>query len=309
MQFEIEYLPRPKYSQTLVWHQGQLIQDNPYRLSLEKFDAALPYEQDWSISYKRLCTKALLFRNNFLNQEIDRSYYHAEVTEYPIALFSHENRVLYATTPEDYHRLHFFDCETKACLTDRDTESRDYFHSRLAISPDREWIISAGWVWHPFQVVQIYSIKNVIADPRLLDQFDIDSSLYQIFDLESDVDAAFDENNRLIIALSEPGTGITRIHTYNPRIKIIESFVESSVPAGSLMPVGSDHVLVFADCPRLVDLRDGQVLHAWPEIRTNVGAGCLGYIGQTEKRPQLVLDMPGRRFAVEDGDRIIVVRL
>jgi hypothetical protein len=41
----------------------------------------------------------------------------------------------------------------------------DFFHSRLAVSPDGRFLLSAGWVWHPLSLAEIYELPRCWNSP------------------------------------------------------------------------------------------------------------------------------------------------
>lgn len=101
--------------------------------------------------------------------KLQRGDYHCDVSRFPIAFVRHEDRdlLVHAT---DWNRLDISDPRTGRCLTERsptsytDGEKRpqhylDYFHCGLLVSPDNEWIVDNGWVWHPSGVVRSWSLK------------------------------------------------------------------------------------------------------------------------------------------------------
>src|SRR5262245_4771266 len=57
-----------------------------------EFDAACACE-DYAIIYTRLATKGLIVRLGEWGREINRSYYHADVYDYPVCLWRHGDRI------------------------------------------------------------------------------------------------------------------------------------------------------------------------------------------------------------------------
>ncbi len=116
-----------------------------------RFDAATASPDGrFAVIYERLGTKGLLLCDGRVLRELDRSFYHADAYEYPVALFSgSDGRVLLAHRPRDYCRIDLEDAETGRLLTESlDRKPSDFFHSRLALSPNGKRLLSAGWVWH-----------------------------------------------------------------------------------------------------------------------------------------------------------------
>src|SRR5262249_11119680 len=100
-----------------------------------------------------------------------RSYYFANAYEYPVAVFTlPDGSQALVHCPDSYNKLEIEELESGRRLTTRDGKSIDFFHSRLQISPGGKYLLSAGWIWHPIDLVQLYCISNVLDDPRVLDQ-------------------------------------------------------------------------------------------------------------------------------------------
>lgn len=60
------------------------------------------------------------------------------------------------------------DAGTGERLSARTGEVADFFHSRLRFSPGGGHLLSAGWVWHPWDALAVYDVAAVLADPTLL---------------------------------------------------------------------------------------------------------------------------------------------
>lgn len=93
-------------------------QINKYHFAYN-FDASINSEDGkYAFIFKRLGTKGLLLKDGEIIREINRSYYHADVYEYPAAFFTFNNRTYLAYCPKEYCRLDFEDVETGELLTD-----------------------------------------------------------------------------------------------------------------------------------------------------------------------------------------------
>lgn len=102
---------------------------------------------------------------------LQRGGYQVRHCIFPIALFE-QNGINYLVHATDWNVVHITDLETGKRITERvqiayDDEAPenkgkylDYFHSLLHISPDRQWIISNGWVWGPGAFLRIWNLQN-----------------------------------------------------------------------------------------------------------------------------------------------------
>ena len=75
-----------------------------------------------------------------------------------------------ARCPEDHNRLEIDDAGTGQRLTAAGTrEPQGFFHSRLAVSPSGRYLLSAGWMWHPWGCLVIFDLHAALEQPQALD--------------------------------------------------------------------------------------------------------------------------------------------
>lgn len=110
--------------------------------------------------------------NSAFNKKLRRGGYQEEHCIFPIAFYSKQNStfLIYGT---DWNRLDITSLETDELLTQRivEYESKsnyfDYFHGSLLISPDFTKFISNGWVWQPYEVITLYTVKDFLENYEL----------------------------------------------------------------------------------------------------------------------------------------------
>src|SRR5579871_2080010 len=134
------------------------------------------------VSFEALGTKGVLLRDNGqrstgkfvpmsvdIIREIDRSYYHAQDYLFPVTLFTDASgRSILAHCPRAYNVLDLEDIEGH-CLTPRSAQgAEDVFHSRLQASVDGRWLLSNGWIWHPWRVACVYDVARALEEPEYL---------------------------------------------------------------------------------------------------------------------------------------------
>jgi hypothetical protein len=281
---------------------------------------ALP-GSDWAIIYKRLGTKALLLEAGKVVRELNRSFYQAHVYTYPACLLrAPDGRVLVAHCPEEYNRIELDDAATGERLTALATRKpEDFFHSRLQPSPDGKWLLSAGWVWHPFDALVWFDVAAALADGSTLDRF-IHGTPHSrhIGFVEESCASWQDETKILISGGSEEEDPEEAAQFAGPRITAnglavydvaTNKFLAScslAHPAGKAMPIGQTHVVTFVHHPRLYRIEGGVLEHEWPEIQSGDETSSIrGY--SSKPLPPIALDPSRRRFAVANGRTIHVV--
>ena len=270
------------------------------------FDGAIHWENGgYAITYQRLGTKALILKDDQILREINRSYYCAEVYEYPIAIFQGENqRVMIVHCPEKYNRLEIEDIESGKRAFVRDTQSADFFHSQLQVSPNGRYLLSAGWVWHPWDMAVFYDLLAVKDTPSLLDKCD-----RSILGIEADAfsSAVFLNSNRVLYAgQKEEDEAVNFLGVYDLAASQTVSEVRLDQPGGVLMPLG-DHVVSFFDHPRLIEISTGKIVHCWDDIFCGNRHGSIFH--HLKSLPKLALDPENARFAVGNDEHITVVAL
>lgn len=275
------------------------------------FDAALALPgSPYSVIYTRCGTKGLILENGQVRREINRSHYHADVYEYPVALFRlPSGREVLAHCPDDYCRLDMEDLATGEMLTrSLRRKPKDFFHSRLGASPDGRYLVSAGWLWHPVDSVEVYDVEQALKDPTLLDG---GNAGVEAFADESS--AAFLPDGRLVIALKggiddqEGATADGEIRIYALGNRQAPEILAGVGRLGKIAAIGNDHLLSFHEHPRLIDLRTGGEVLAWPQLKSGTQTSSILMSGA--ELPATAVDSQGLRFAVADATGITVVQL
>jgi hypothetical protein len=274
-----------------------------------RFDQAIGFkETGYAILYEKLGTKGLILKNGKHVREINRSYYRANAYEYPIAIFElPDGRVAIAHCPEEYNKIEIEEIESGKRLAVRQGEAQDFFHSRLQVSPNGEYLISAGWVWHPIDLIQIFSIPEALRNPSYLDQYKRLQLPEELFEINA---AAFQKNGKILITgLSDGDSGKqdSFLVRYNPKDWNTELLVPLHEVSGTIMAVGDEHLVGFSEHPKLIEISTGKVIYRWPELKSgNQNSSIIHHLG---KLPYLALDPARNRFAVADDKEITVIEL
>lgn len=273
-----------------------------------RFDAAIRSPTGrFSVIYERLGTKAAVLDRGRCIRQLNRDFECANVYEYPVVLFQRSDGVeAIAHCPEAYDRIEIEDAETGRRLTAPIArEPADIFHSRLAMSPDSRRLLSAGWIWHPWNTASCWLVEDAIANPAILDALTPpDTTMKAEID-----DVVFLDADRLIIATNpvtdsgKPGS----LSVYDLRTNTVQQSVPIHEPLGHMMPLAENKVVAFYKFPKVVDLTTGQIEMAWPDIPTDDRTGSI--MVEPERLAPIALDPARRRFAVAAPDHISIVSL
>jgi len=104
-----------------------------------------------------------------VTMQLERENYHTKHCHFPLAFFEDEQHLL-LIHGTGWNRLDIADPRTGASLTERSLVApsgqkypehfRDYFHGRLSVSPDQQWAMDDGWIWHPMGSVVAWNIRR-----------------------------------------------------------------------------------------------------------------------------------------------------
>lgn len=290
-----------------------------------RFDAAVANDTgEVAVIYERGGTKALVLSSGEVVREINRHFYHADVYDFPVCLWvDRDGRTLIAHCPEEYNRIEIEDAITGERLTaSAGRKPVDFFHSRLQVSRGGKRLLSAGWVWHPWDAVCFFDLSEALTNPASLDVLDGQTPYSFNVCLAEESSACWQTDDRLLIGAGSEEEdpeetkeleGILRLRpdgiaVYDIPSKTYISSIVSEAPAGIMMPIGEDMVVAFFDHPRLVSLSDGSVIERWPDLPTGNRMSSIA-MASPEPQPQLALDPAHRRFAVSTEDAIHIVEL
>lgn len=323
------YTIKDTYVRTLSWFNGQVVdwasagtaysldgkkeQLQKYRFAYS-FDSALTSEDGvYVLLYRKLGTKALLLKNGEDFRELNRSYYQSEVFEYPAAFFKDKNgRTCIAHCPNFYNRLEFEDAETGEILTkSEDRTLQDIFHSRLTVSPDGKFLLSRGWVWHPFDVIELFDIEKCSSDPKLLDQGK------SVTDCGNEIGtASFIDNDHILIgSFSDEGEEddepdvlpVGHFAVWNFKTAKISAPVKPESRIGNLIAVNSEYAWDLYEYPKIINIKTGKTEAELRDIDT--GRQNSSIIHHLPEPFLLSAEKGNRRLAVSNGSSVEVLEL
>lgn len=258
-------------------------------------------------------TKSLLLAlDGSVIREIDRSYYHAGVFRYPLALFTlPDGQTGLAHCPSRYNQL-----EIEVATTGHrpapaiEREPADVFDSRLAVSTDGGSLLSAGWLWQPWDVLAVFDMHRALSDPSALDG---QHALYRApFQVEVGGACFLGDDVMLGTALEvfDPDEPVplkpSSLARWSP---ISQSYLWTRLlerPAGDLVAIG-DNLLALNEYPRLYEGSSGDLLDEWPDLPTGRSISSITGPDAFCGPGRIAVDPTAPRFAYTDSDRVVVV--
>ncbi len=257
------------------------------------------FDGNYTVLFQRYGTKGLVLKDDELIREISRSYYCAEAYEFPVAIFTYNNKICLAHCPEEYNILEIEDFVTGERLTAKGRESHDFFHSRLEVSPNGKYLLSAGWVWHPVDMIEIYDLTD-ISNPQWFNLYH--NETLNLFEINS---ATFLNDKVVVITGNEEEESQKFIYSYDVEKEEVLTKAKLSEVAGNLMAIDENFVLGFFEHPKLINISSGKIEEKWTEIES--GKQNSSIKGQEEKFPIIAKDLANNRVAIANKDFIHIL--
>lgn len=252
----------------------------------EEYDRAVTSPSGrWTVVYGERGSRGLLLDGRRVVRQLRRDTDHAEDFDYPVGLGAlADGREVLVHCPERYDRLQIDDVATGERLAaGSQQEMSSVFHSRPAVSPGGRWLMSAGWVWHPAGVCQVWDLDRALADPSMLDG----DGLMGYWSLSNDeVDSAcWLDGDRLAVVAGEVGwerevdekeeRARHRLGVWSSSSATWLYHHDIPGPIGTILACG-EAVLALYGYPRLFDIRTGELVVRWPRLALPRRQGSYG---------------------------------
>lgn len=281
-----------------------------YHCTLPNAGAITSADGRYNLIYTKLGTKALLLKDGELLREINRSYYCADVYEYPAAFVTIENVTYLIHCPVDYKQLDFENVETGEIITNiPGRKPADVFHSRLEISPDNRLLMTKSWVWHPVDIVQIFNLRDCINNPNLLDN----EKLHINADTEI-CTASFIDDTKLLIGSSDEvydeGAVLRllppkHIAIYDLEKEQILNPVKVNGEFGNLFAINEHFAWDLFKFPKIIDIRTGEIVDQRKSINSGKRNSAISY--SLDKQPQIVFNRETKQIAISGKNKIEIL--
>jgi hypothetical protein len=316
---------KTNYLQTICWFDNAIVDwacagrkytldgqvNELYRYTFGFGDTAIASSDgQYAFIYQKLGTKGLLLKNGEILREINRSYYCAEVYEYPAAFVTIANRTFLVHCPLKYCRLDFEDVETGQIITDnQDRNPSDYFHSRLEISPNGKYLMSKGWFWHPWDCIRLFDVEKCINAPELLDK----SEIYPSVGTEI-CTASFIDDNRVLIGSSneeesddELVENLPQKHIaiWNIELNQLSNPIKVQAEFGNLFAINEKYAWDLFKFPKIIDLETGEIVDK--DERLTSGLQNSSIIHHLDKLPKVIFNQKTKQIALTKGNWIEII--
>lgn len=265
---------------------------------------------------ERLGTKGVIVKNGTFLREINRSYYHADCYDYPLTFLTlPDGSTGIAHCPDEYNtiQIEYADSGNKAGFPG--LTSDDFFHSRLSISEDNRFLVSAGWIWQPFDQVRIYDLDRLFSGSEECAKGFGDEFTRNHVEISG---AVFSKGSTLVMTTYDDGfcysdDSLDIRHLLEPdriyRYDLAKGSFISQAPLkalpGTMMPFGN-YAVSFYRHPKIVDLRTGKIGKEWQHIRSGTQTSSISHHSEV---PPIAMDPGNMRFAVASGREIHCIQL
>ncbi len=285
---------------------GKIKQLEKYHFGFNFDGAITSADGKYQFIYIRLGTKGLLLKEGKILREINRSYYCADVYEYPAAFLTRKDVTYLIHCPIAYNQLDFENVETGELTTNiTGRQPSDVFHSRLEISPNNSYLISKGWFWHPLDVIEVFNIENCFSNPSLLDK----STLYPDVGVEV-CTASFISNDKILIGSSDEIIDDDNLKKFPPKhISVwdlktdqLSKPVSINVEFGNLFVINESFAWDLFNYPKIININTGEVIDRDEEF--NSGNQRSSIIHHLENPPQIIFNKETKQIAVSGKEKI-----
>lgn len=266
----------------------------------------------YAVVFERLGTKGLVLKHGKIIREINRSYYCAEAYEYPIEIIKLPEGHAIVHCPEKYNLIEIELIESGKKITK--TEGRnpaDCFHSRLQVNPSNTQLLNAGWVWHPYGVLELYDLKDAIGDNGRFDNFsshlpirgEVGSAAFlndDLFVVGTTNEGSLDDGTPVGNDLGSNQIGLFSI-SENRFVKVCS--VDRTT--GTLVPMNTDCVLDLYQHPKVIDINSGVILESVTDIES--GKQDMAITHRSDMIPPLAISLTERKIAIGTSSTIEIL--
>lgn len=328
------YTIRPEFGQvkSLAWSKGHLVdfatalshyidENNigprlKYRFNYP-FDAAIVSDDGvYAVLYQKLGTKGVLLKNGDLLREINRSYYYADMYEYPVAFFRAASGIQYLIhCPVAYNQLEFEEVDSGRVVSNiAGRKPADFFHSRLEVSANNKGLLSKGWIWHPIDMVAYFDLEACLSNPLLLDQpieppsldYEVSTASFIHDDL---VLLGIKDNAEYFEADAEyDGIKKSQIAVWDVIHQSLAHRLVLDYKIGNIIVVDESHAIDLYKYPKLINFKNGELLDQCPDIDSGLQSSSI--IGALKTNlPAIAWDGKNKRLAIAYADTIDVLSI
>lgn len=268
----------------------------------------------YAVLYQRLGTKGILLKNGNVLREINRSYYYADMYEYPVAFFRAANGKLYLIhCPFAYNQLDFEDVETGTLISHiAERKPTDFFHSRLEVSPNNKGLLSKGWLWHPVDMVAYFDLEACLVNPLLLDQqrdppcLDYEVSTASFISDELILLGIRDDAEYFEEDAENAGIQKSQIAVWNIHHDSLEYTLVLDYKIANLLITDESHAIDLYQFPKLINIKTGELITQLPGINSGLqNSAIIG--GLKTGLPAIAWDRQTKRLAVGFADKIEII--
>jgi len=267
----------------------------------------------YAFVYQKQGTKGLLLKEGELLREINRTYYCANVYEYPAAFVTVNDITYLVHCPIKYCQLDFENVETGEIVTNiPGRNAGDVFYSRLEISSDNKFLMSKGWWWHPWDVVDVFNTDECLKDPLLLDR----SVLCP--DTNAEIcTASFIDNTRILIGSSaeifddEADISLSNLPPKHIAIWDLETNqiskpVKVTGEFGNLFAINENRAWDMFLFPKIINIHTGEIIDKDETIDSGKQNSSIIH-HHNDKLPQIVFSQKTKQIAITNDKKIEIL--
>ncbi len=265
---------------------------------------------EYVLIFQKLGTKGLLLKNGELLREINRTYYQSSVYEFPAVFCTIKEKTYLIHCPIEYCRIDIEDAETGEILTNKSQrDTQDFFHSRLEVSKDNKYLLSNGWFWHPFDMIELFNIEDCLSDANLLDKGKSPPNV------TSEIcSASFIDNNRVLVCTSSeepmddeneepipPG----HLAIWNLESNEISKSVKINGEFGNIFAIDDEKCWDLYKYPKIINLKTGDIKDKIEEIHSGEQASSI--IHHLKNLPKIAFNRETKQVVIAIDNKIEIL--
>lgn len=266
----------------------------------------------YAVVYERLGTKGLVLKHGKIIREINRSYYCAQAYEYPIEIIKLQEGYAIVHCPEKYNLIEIELIESGKKVTKTEGRNpRDCFHSRLQVNASNTHLLNAGWVWHPYGILELYDLKLALSDNSQFDYLSVN------LPVNGEVGSAAFLNDDLFVVgttCEEPiydeipignALGPNQIGLFSVSENRFVKVCSVDRNIGVLVPISTDCVLDLYQHPKIIDINSGKVLESITDIDS--GKQDMAITHRSDIIPPMAISLTERKIAIGTSNAIEIL--
>lgn len=294
---------------TLYTIDGEIVKEVNRSVAFSSDKSISSPDSRYAFLYQRLGTKGILMKDGSFLREINRPYYYADTHEYPAAFIHYNDRTYLVHCPRGYDILDFEDVETGELITNvHGRTPPDFFHSILRVSDNQERFLSCGWVWHPWDQVQLFNTADCLNNPAKLDK------PIHVPDNSAEICTAdFIDNDKIVLYASSEDPINDEVLSVPPSHLCVWDIINNNIShtvkpeceLGNIYAISENLIWDMYKFPKIIDIETGKIVTQAEHI--NSGEQNSPIMAHSQLQIQIAFNKVSKQIAVRNNHDVYVL--